>query len=135
MKKVTLIALLSLNVFAADYTAMTMEELQAMRGSVAAEDKAAFQTEMQSRMQALSPEERQAATSSMRKANQVRRMVREAKCAKEEVLWDQARAAVAVNNSAAADEENTMLSSLRRTLIQFMEEAEARMEFWAHTLF
>lgn len=68
MKKVTLIALLSLNVFAADYTAMTMEELQAMRGSVAAEDKAAFQTEMQSRMQALSPEERQAATSSMRQS-------------------------------------------------------------------
>lgn len=68
MKKVTLIALLSLNVFAADYTAMSMEELQAMRGSVAAEDKAAFQTEMQSRMQALSPEERQAAASSMRQS-------------------------------------------------------------------
>lgn len=68
MKKVTLIALLSLNVFAADYTAMSMEELQAMRGSVAAEDKAAFQTEMQSRMQALSPEERKTAVSSMRQS-------------------------------------------------------------------
>lgn len=68
MKKLTLIALLSLNVFAVDYTTMSMEELQAMRGSVAAEDKAAFQTEMQSRMQSLSPEERQAAASSMRQS-------------------------------------------------------------------
>jgi hypothetical protein len=39
MKKMTLAALLSLNLFAADYTAMTMEEMQAMRGSVATEDK------------------------------------------------------------------------------------------------
>lgn len=68
MKKIIYISLLSLNVFAADYTAMSMEELQAMRGSVAAEDKAAFQTEMQSRMQALSPEERQAAASSIRQS-------------------------------------------------------------------
>ena len=68
MKKLTLAVLLSLNIFAADYTAMTMEEMQAMRGSVATEDKAAFQAEMHSRMQAMTPEERQAAASSMRQS-------------------------------------------------------------------
>lgn len=68
MKTLTLVALLSLNLFAADYTAMSMEELQAMRGSVPSEEKAAFQAEMKSRMQALSPEERQAAASTMRQS-------------------------------------------------------------------
>lgn len=68
MKKITLIALLSLNVFAADYTAMTMEEMQAMRGTVPVEDRAAFQAEMQTRMQSITPEERQAAASSMRQS-------------------------------------------------------------------
>ncbi len=68
MKKLTLVALLSLNIFAADYTAMTMEEMQAMRGTVPVEDRAAFQAEMQTRMQALSPEERQAATATMRQS-------------------------------------------------------------------
>ncbi|MDD3595192.1 hypothetical protein [Sulfuricurvum sp.] len=68
MKKLILVALLSLNIFAADYTAMTMEEMQAMRGTVPVEDRAAFQAEMQTRMQALSPEERQAATATMRQS-------------------------------------------------------------------
>ena len=68
MKKLTLVALLSLNIFAADYTAMTMEEMQAMRGTVPVEDRAAFQAEMQTRMQALSPEERQDATATMRQS-------------------------------------------------------------------
>lgn len=68
MKSLTMVALLSLNIFAADYTAMSMEELQAMRGSVSVDEKAAFQAEMQSRMQALSPEERQTAASTMRQS-------------------------------------------------------------------
>jgi hypothetical protein len=68
MKTMTLIALLSLNIFAADYTAMSLEELQTLRGNVPQEERAAFQAQMQSRMQSLSPEERQAAASSMRQS-------------------------------------------------------------------
>ena len=62
MRKVLfLVTVLSLGAFAVDYSAMTATELQAMRGTVPAEDRAAFQAAMQSKMQALSPDERAAA--------------------------------------------------------------------------
>jgi len=69
MKK-SLLALVALSVmaFAVDYSAMSATELSAMRGTVATEDQAAFQAAMQSKMQALSPDER-AALSQARTAN------------------------------------------------------------------
>ena len=69
MKTINLIALLSLvtlNVFAADYSTMTITEMQAMRGSVPVEDRAAFQAEMQTRVQAMTVEERQTFQASMK---------------------------------------------------------------------
>jgi hypothetical protein len=63
MKKITLIALLSLNVFAADYSSMSITDMQAMRGTVPEADRTDFQSAMQSKMQTLSPEERQATSS------------------------------------------------------------------------
>lgn len=58
----------SISVWAADFRSMSTEELQAMRGSVPADEKAAFQSEMQSRLQSMSSEERQAATASMKQS-------------------------------------------------------------------
>jgi len=61
MTKMILAAtLMSVSLFAVDYTQMTTEELNAMRGTVAVEDRDAFRAEMQSRMQAMTVEERQA---------------------------------------------------------------------------
>ena len=61
MTKMILAAtLMSVSLFAADYTQMTTEELNAMRGTVAVEDRDAFRAEMQSRMQAMTAEEREA---------------------------------------------------------------------------
>lgn len=68
MKKITLIGLLTAAAFATDYSSMTLTELQNMRGSVPEADRAAFQNAMQSKMQSLSPEERQTAAQSMRKS-------------------------------------------------------------------
>lgn len=59
MKTLGLITLLSVAAFAADYSAMNMEELQAMRGTVPIEERAAFQAQMQNRMQSMNQEERQ----------------------------------------------------------------------------
>jgi hypothetical protein len=68
MKKLNMLLLSAVAAFAVDYSTMSMEELQAARGTIADTDKAAFQAEMQSRMQALTPEERAAATASMRQS-------------------------------------------------------------------
>ncbi|PNV83175.1 MAG: hypothetical protein C0627_06475 [Sulfurimonas sp.] len=68
MKKLSLILLSAVAVFAVDYSAMSTEELRAARGSVAEADRSSFQNEMQSRMQALSPQDREAASSSMRQS-------------------------------------------------------------------
>jgi len=73
MKKISLIALLSLAAFAADYNAMSVSELQALRGTVPSADLAAFQSAMQTKVQALSQADRQALQSNMqqnRTANQ-----------------------------------------------------------------
>lgn len=68
MKKFAFMFLSTVAIYATDYSTMTLEELQSSRGSVAEADRSAFQSEMQSRMQSLSPEERQAASSSMRQS-------------------------------------------------------------------
>ena len=68
MRKISLIILSVAAVFAVDYSAMSTDELKASRGTVAEADRRAFQREMKSRMQALSPEERQAQSSSMRQS-------------------------------------------------------------------
>ena len=61
MTKMILAAtLMSVSLFAVDYTQITTEELNTMRGTVAAEDRDTFRAEMQSRMQAMTTEERQA---------------------------------------------------------------------------
>ena len=63
MKK-SFLALVALSVmaFAVDYSTMSATELAALRGTVAAEDRAAFQAAMQSKMQTMSADERQAFT-------------------------------------------------------------------------
>jgi hypothetical protein len=67
MKKVVLLkAILVSMVFATDYSGMTLDEMLSARGTVAQEDKDSFRTEMQSKMQSLSPEERE----SYRQSNQ-----------------------------------------------------------------
>lgn len=61
MKKFILAAgLLTVGLLATDFSQMTMEELNAMRGTVSTEERDAFRAEMQSRLQAMTPEERQA---------------------------------------------------------------------------
>lgn len=59
MKTLSLIALLSVASFATDYKTMNMEEMKAMRGSVPIEERAAYQAEMQNRIQSMNQEERQ----------------------------------------------------------------------------
>lgn len=73
MKKITIIALLSIAAFATDYSAMSVTELRAARASVPSSDLPAFQSAMQSKVQTLSTVERQALQSSgqqYRAANQ-----------------------------------------------------------------
>jgi len=61
MKKIVLIAaLMGVGLYATDFSQMTTDELFAMRGSISAEERDAFKAEIQSRMQAMSDEERQA---------------------------------------------------------------------------
>jgi hypothetical protein len=69
MKKLGFLVLVaSAMAFGVDYSTMSLTELQALRGTVAEADRSAFQTEMQSRMSALTPEERQAVSSSMKQS-------------------------------------------------------------------
>ena len=51
-------SVVAIGLMAADYSQMSMEELNALRGTIAVEERDAFKTEMQSRMQAMTPEER-----------------------------------------------------------------------------
>jgi hypothetical protein len=61
MKKIFfLLTVCSLSAFSADYSAMTATELQAMRGTVPAEDRAAYQAAVQERMRTMTQEEKQA---------------------------------------------------------------------------
>ena len=65
MKKSLLsLCILAMTAFSADYTAMTATELQALRGTVPAEDRAAYQAAVQEKMKTMTQEERQAFTQS-----------------------------------------------------------------------
>ena len=50
MKKLLLLSLLSGSIFAVDYNAMSVEELQSLRGTVPVEDRAAFQAAMKEKV-------------------------------------------------------------------------------------
>jgi hypothetical protein len=58
MKEIIIIALISSSIFATDYSSMTLDELQNLKGSIAQEERIEFQTAMKSKMQSLSYEER-----------------------------------------------------------------------------
>jgi len=58
-KAIVLVGVLSLGLFATDFSQMTMEQLNAMRGSVSTEERDAFRAEIQKRLQSMSQEERQ----------------------------------------------------------------------------
>ncbi len=57
-KMIVSMSLVAMSLAAADYSQMSMEELNALRGTIAVEERDAFKAEMQSRMQAMTPEER-----------------------------------------------------------------------------
>ena len=61
MKKIILaLVTLSIVAFAADYSSMSVTDLQSLRGTVPTEDKAAFQSAMQSKMATATADERAA---------------------------------------------------------------------------
>lgn len=57
-KVIISMSLVAMSLVAADYSQMTMEELNNLRGTIAVEERDAFKSEMQSRMQSMTPEER-----------------------------------------------------------------------------
>ena len=59
MKRLALIALLVSATWAVDFSQMSTQELMNMRGSISAAERPAFKAEMQKRMRAMSPQERQ----------------------------------------------------------------------------
>ncbi|MCD6654332.1 MAG: DUF1104 domain-containing protein [Sulfurovum sp.] len=59
MKRLMILATLACTAWATDFSQMSTEQLMDMRGSVPVEKRAAFQQEMQKRMQSMSPQERQ----------------------------------------------------------------------------
>jgi hypothetical protein len=70
MKKLLIAMILAtMSLMATDYSQMTMEELNALRGTLPIEERDAFRAEMQSRIQAMTPEE-QAAFRASRQASQ-----------------------------------------------------------------
>jgi uncharacterized membrane protein YgcG len=65
MRKSILISLLSIStLFATDYSTMSLSDMLSQKGSVAVEDRDAFRSSMQSKMQSLTPEERATYTGS-----------------------------------------------------------------------
>ena len=58
MKKILTLTLMATAMFATDYSSMTIDELAVLRGTVPTEERADYQSAMQSKMQALTPEER-----------------------------------------------------------------------------
>jgi hypothetical protein len=58
MKKLLLTGLAISTLFATDYTAMSLEELQSLKGTVPVEERTAFQAAMQEKVQGLTPDER-----------------------------------------------------------------------------
>jgi len=71
MKKLILTAgLLTIGLMATDFTQLSTEELVALRGTVAVEDRTSYQEELQSRLSSLTQDERAAIMS--RKSNATR---------------------------------------------------------------
>lgn len=58
MKKLLTLTLMATAMFATDYSSMTIDELAVLRGTVPTEERADYQSAMQSKMQTLTPEER-----------------------------------------------------------------------------
>jgi len=70
MKKIVLsMGIVAMSLLATDFSQMSTEELTALRGTVAVEDRDAFRTEMRSRMLAMTPEERAAYRQNRAKGN------------------------------------------------------------------
>ncbi len=64
MKRLVAVAVLALGIaggaYATDFSSYTTDELLEMRGTVAVEDRDAFRSELQDRLQSMTPEERAA---------------------------------------------------------------------------
>lgn len=61
MKKLLFaISIIAVSLMAEDYSQMTLDELNSLRGTVAAENREAFRAEMQSRISEMTPEEQAA---------------------------------------------------------------------------
>lgn len=60
MKKFLVIVAMGISAFAADYTTLSITDLQALRGAVPVADQAAFRSALQTQVQALSTTDRQA---------------------------------------------------------------------------
>ena len=58
MKKIIGTTLIAVSLFAVDYTSMSIDELANLRGSVPVEDRDAFKSAFQEKIQYLSPEEK-----------------------------------------------------------------------------
>ena len=58
MKNLILVAIFVISGWAVDYSQMSTEELSALRGSIVEEDREAFRSEMQKRVEAMTAEER-----------------------------------------------------------------------------
>ncbi len=72
MKRLVIaLSLAAMSLMAADFSSYTLEELEAMRGTVAVEDRDDFRAEMQSRLQDMTPEERAAYLAARRAAGPV----------------------------------------------------------------
>jgi hypothetical protein len=64
MKKLILGIFMVSNLFGVDYNTMSLEELLSKKGTIPQEDRASFQSAMQSKMSTMSTEERQALSKS-----------------------------------------------------------------------
>lgn len=73
MKKLLGLILLSGILFATDYSSMSLEDLLSQKGSVPELERESFRTEMKSRMQSLTPEER----AEYRQKNQQKKQLRD----------------------------------------------------------
>jgi len=59
MRNIIISVLLIANLFAIDYSSMSLQELKNQRGGIAPEDKEAFKAAIKAKMQSLSPEQRE----------------------------------------------------------------------------
>ena len=74
MKKSLALVLITTSIFATDYSSMTLDELAVLKGTVPIEERADFQSAMQSKMQTLTPEERASYKGGIGTQNQTQQM-------------------------------------------------------------